>query len=64
MEPGDLVITITRRANGQLELAGPIQDAILMHGLLALAGDAVRDWHKAQQNRIVAPPPGLRLVPS
>ncbi len=59
----DITITITRTQQGQISIHGPMQDRILMLGLLEIAKDLVTDWHKKQANSsaIVAPPPGLKV---
>lgn len=52
------------RRTGRIRIAGPIQQKVLIYGLLEGAKDAVRDWHAehAKDARIVAPPPGFNAA--
>ena len=62
----DVVITITMRTNGMLEVSGPIDNKMLVYGMLETARDVVREHADNQRlearerPRIVTPIlPGL-----
>jgi len=53
-------IVITLYANGQLQLEGPLQDQVLMYGLIEMAKAAFTDQlRQTQARRVQVPPPGL-----
>jgi hypothetical protein len=53
-------LEIVLEDDGRLQVSGPIQDKILCYGMLELAKTVVTA-HK-QENKIVAVPPGAKLV--
>lgn len=40
----DIVITITRKPNGQILVNGPLPDKLLCYGMLEQARDVVKDF--------------------
>lgn len=55
-----LVVTLT--AGGQVRVDGPIDNRVICLGLLELAKEALAKHEQSKQNRIVQPPPGLKLI--
>jgi len=59
----DVVITITMSPQGQLNVMGPLENKVLMYGLLTLAMDAIRG-HNPEASKLLRPPlggiPGLK----
>lgn len=52
-------IEIVMTDNGQIAVNGSIENKLLAYGLLQAATEAVADFHRNQDKKIVAPPPGL-----
>ena len=56
-----LTITLDTDAN-QTQVAGPIENKMLVYGMLAEAQDAVRDFHRQKsEQRVQIPQAGLLL---
>jgi len=58
-------LVIVLNADGTLGVNGPVENKMLVYGMLEMAKDAVRDFNKNSQKKIVELPPGttLRAVP-
>ncbi len=52
-------IEIVMTDNGQIAVNGSIQNKLLAYGLLEAAREAVSEYHKNQDKKIVSPPPGM-----
>ena len=52
-------IEIVLMDTGQVSVSGAIENKLLAYGLLEAAREAVADFHKNQDKKIVAPPLGL-----
>jgi len=52
-------IEIVMTDNGQIAVNGSIENKLLAYGLLEAAREAVSEFHKNQDKKIVAPPLGL-----
>ena len=48
----EVVLTITLKQNGGVEVRGPIHNKILCYGLLSAAQDAIRDFKPVEEPRI------------
>ena len=56
-------LAITMTDDGQVQVAGPIENKVLCYGLLEVAKDIINDATKKSDHRIVTPgPAGLSLV--
>jgi hypothetical protein len=54
----DIILTITLKpTTGQVSVSGPIDNKTMAYGMLATAKDAIYDYGKQQQNRIIQPAP-------
>lgn len=52
----ELTLTITLNlTNGQVSVSGPIDNKTMAYGMLAAAKDAIYDYGKQQENRIIQP---------
>lgn len=55
--PKTRVIIEWDQETGTLDLGGPIQNKVLIYGILQSAQDTVRHWHEAEAQRIKAAAP-------
>lgn len=54
----EVTLTITLNLqNGQVGVSGPIDNRTMAYGMLEAARDAIYDYGKQQENRIVQPAP-------
>lgn len=57
-------ITITMDDNGAVNIAGPLDNPIMMYGLLQIACDTTKDHNaKKRDSGIVTAPAGFHLMP-
>ena len=48
-------VRIRVHPDGRLEVAGPVDDRVVMYGLLELAKDELRRYWRTQDQRVVVP---------
>ncbi len=51
-------LIITMEDNGQIGVAGPLDNLVQCYGMLGCAKDAIKDYAAAKQNRIQVAGPG------
>jgi hypothetical protein len=56
------VIITMDETTGQVNVNGPLANKFLIYGMLEMARDAIRDWNKSQESRIV-PATTVPMVP-
>jgi hypothetical protein len=64
--PTQIVITITMdTATGAVSVNGPLENRMMFYGLLEIAKETCMKFNDAKNTKsaIVAPPPGLLLMP-
>lgn len=47
----DIELKIIRRADGNVEVSGPLTDAVLCYGMMEAAKDAIREFKARAQRR-------------
>jgi hypothetical protein len=58
----EATLTITLSEDGNIRVDGPIKNRMMCYGMLAIAGDLIRDFNTKEQPR-VEPPPSNIVVP-
>lgn len=57
-------LVIALNDDGTVGVNGPIENRMLVFGMMELAKDAINQHAKDSQKRILEVPPGMRIIPT